>query len=204
MDIISQYSELVDSIILTARKMYSLRYEMSNGGNLSIRVPGKDWMIVKATNIAFDEVDKNSLVVTDFGGTVVEGDLKPSKESLLHGAIYSALPHANAILHCHSPYATAWAAKHHFLEFSTHHAREKLGFCPVLDTHSYAVTKEYFPSILSLFQKNEKMRSFILRGHGQVTVGKTMREATYLAELIEETAQISILSRVMHDSFEVN
>lgn len=197
MGIISQYRDLVDSLIIVAHKMYSFRYEMSDGGNLSIRIPGKTWMIVKGTNVAFDEVDATTLVVTDFDGNIIDGSVKPSKESLLHGAIYSALPHVNAIMHCHSPYATAWAANHDALEFSTHHAQYKLGFCPVLDTHSYVVPKEYFPTIVNFFQANDDMRAFILRGHGQVTVGKTMRDAGYLAELVEETAQISTLSHVI-------
>ena len=38
------------------------------------------------------------------------------------------------------------------------------------------------------------MNAFLLRGHGQVTVGGKMREAAYLAELVEETAQISLLA----------
>jgi L-ribulose-5-phosphate 4-epimerase len=195
-DILFEYSDLVDAIILAARKMYNFRYEMSDGGNLSMRIPGKDWMIVKGTNIAFDEVDFTSLVVTDFEGNLIDGSLKPSKESLLHGALYKALPQINAIMHCHSPYATAWAKDHDSLEFSTHHARMKLGFCPVFDTFSYVVPREYFETIVDSFHENENMKAFLLRGHGQVTVGKTMRESSYLAELIEETAQISILSRV--------
>jgi L-ribulose-5-phosphate 4-epimerase len=43
------------------------------------------------------------------------------------------------------------------------------------------------------------MKAFLLRGHGQVTVGKTIRDATYLAELVEETAQISIFVRLLKD-----
>ena len=197
MDIFSQYRYLVDSLIVAAKKMYDFRYEMSDGGNLSIRIPEKNWMIVKGTNIAFDEVDVTTLVVTDFNGNVVEGCVKPSKESLLHGVLYAALPQVHAIMHCHSPYATAWAADHDTLEFSTHHARYKLGFCPVLDTHSYVVPQESFPEIINLFHAHENMRAFILRGHGQVTVGKSMRDAAYLTELVEETAQISTLSHVI-------
>jgi len=197
MEFKAQYRNLVDSLITTAKKMYAFRYEMSDGGNLSVRIPEKKLMIVKGTNVAFDEVDSSTLVVTDFDGNVIEGNIKPSKESLLHGFLYSALPHINAIMHCHSPYATAWAANHDSLEFSTHHARYKLGSCPVLDTHSYVVPKEYFPIIVDLFQTSENMRAFILRGHGQVTVGESMRDAGYLAELVEETAQISTLSYVM-------
>ena len=87
------------------------------------------------------------------------------------------------------------ADKHETLDFSTRHSEMKLGGnVPVFDTHSYAVPKEYFPMILEEFRKNKEMNAFLLRGHGQVTVAGTMREAAYLAELVEETAQISLLA----------
>ena len=51
-----EYKELSDAMEQAAHKFYQLRYQMSNGGNLSMRVPGHDWMLVKATDVAFDEV----------------------------------------------------------------------------------------------------------------------------------------------------
>lgn len=189
-----EYMDLVGEVKKAAVKFYNLRYQMSNGGNLSVRIPGKEWMLVKGTDVAFDEVGPETLVITDFDGNVIEGTIKPSKEALLHGAIYKAVPWAGAIMHCHSPYATAWAANHDCLEFSTHHSEMKLGGAvPVFDTHSYAVPKECFPMILKAFSDNPKTNAFLLRAHGQVTVGKDMREAAYLAELVEETAQIARL-----------
>ena len=50
-----EYKELSDAMEQAAHKFYQLRYQMSNGGNLSMRVPGHDWMLVKATDVAFDE-----------------------------------------------------------------------------------------------------------------------------------------------------
>lgn len=190
-----RYANLVRDMEKAAHKFYQLRYQMSNGGNLSVRVPDKELMIVKKTDVAFDEVCADTLVVTDFDGNVVEGNGKPSKEALLHGAIYIKIPRAGAIMHCHSPYATAWAAEHDCLDFSTHHAALKFrGEVPVFDTHSYAVPKEYFPEITAFLEENEGTNAFLLRAHGQVTVASDMRMAAYLAELMEETAQISILS----------
>lgn len=190
---IEKYGNIVGEITRAAEKFYRLRYQMSNGGNLSVRIPGEDLMLVKGTDVAFDEVGPDTLVITDFDGNVVEGRIKPSKEALLHGALYKELSEVCAVMHCHSPYATAWAAGHEALEFSTHHSRIKLnGYVPVFDTHSYAVPKEYFPMILKAFRDHPKMNAFLLRGHGQVTVGKDMRESGYLAELVEETAQIAL------------
>lgn len=193
--ILEEYVDLVKEIEKAAHKFYKLRYQMSNGGNLSVRVPGKDQMIVKGTDVAFDEVAGDTLVVADFDGNMLEGKGKPSKEALLHGALYKKVPKVNAIMHCHSPFATAWAAGHGTLQFSTYHSELKLyGNVPVFDTHSYAVPKEYFPEILRIFDRNPRTAAFLLKGHGQVTMGKDMREAAYLAELVEETAQIAVLS----------
>ena len=190
-----QYADLIRSMEHSAHKLYQLRYQMSNGGNLSVRILGKDLMIVKKTDVAFDEVSADTLIVTDFDGNVREGSGKPSKEALLHGAIYKTIPKAGAVMHCHSPYATAWAAAHDSLDFSTHHAALKFhGAVPVFDTHSYAVPKEYFPEITTFLSEHDGANAFLLRGHGQVTLASDIRMATYLAELIEETAQISILS----------
>ena len=190
-----RYANLIQDIERAAHRFYQLRYQMSNGGNLSARVPGEALMIVKKTDVAFDEVCPETLIVTDFDGNVVEGTGKPSKEALLHGAIYRKIPRAGAIMHCHSPYATAWAAVHDSLAFSTHHAALKFhGAVPVFDTHSYAVPKDYFPQITAFLEENEGATAFLLRAHGQVTLASDMRMAAYLAELMEETAQISILS----------
>ncbi len=191
------YKEQVEALQQAAERFYRLRYQMSNGGNLSIRIAGKEQMLVKATDVAFDEVGRDTVVVTDFDGNVTLGDKKPSKEALLHGALYRAFPHIGAIMHCHSPYATAWAAAHEQLEFATHHSRLKLGgYVPVFDTRSYAVPKEYFPHILENLANHPDTCGFLLKAHGQVTLGKDMREAAYLAELVEETAQIAILSQI--------
>lgn len=193
--IMDEYKTLAWEIEKAAVKFYNLKLQMSNGGNLSVRIPGKEWMMVKGTDVAFDEVKQETLVITDFDGNVIEGTMKPSKEALLHGTIYKERPDVNAIMHCHSLYATAWAAKHEELEFATHHSRLKLqGKVPVFDTHSYAVPKEYFPMITGFLTEHEKSNAFLLRAHGQVTLGKDMRDASYLAELVEETAQIALLA----------
>lgn len=195
MSIRSDNQQIVDSLIRTAKKMYALRYEMSDGGNMSARIPGTDYMIVKGTNVSFEVTDFDSLVVTDFDGHIIEGSKKPSKESLLHGALYKKLPELGSVMHVHSPYANAWGYDHAELEFATYHAEIKLkGYCPVFDAENYVVPQAYFPTILKAFDAHPDMNSFILRKHGTVALGKNIEAATYLAELVEETAQIAVLA----------
>lgn len=189
------YRAQIEALVQAAHKFYRLRYQMGDGGNLSVRVPDAPLMIVKGTDVSFEEVSAQTLVLCDFDGNVQGGALRPSKEALLHGALYRSLPEIGAVMHCHSPWATAWAAGHEELALSTHHAGLKFSHqVPVFDTHSYAVPKEFFPQITAYFQANPQRNAFLLRMHGQVTMAKDMRKAAYLAELVEETAQIAILS----------
>lgn len=197
LNLLDEYEDIVTDLGTQAKKFYDMKYQMSNGGNLSARIPNTNYMIVKGTDVDFSCVNKQTLVVTDFNGNVIEGEIKPSKEALLHGAIYDKLPHVKAIMHCHSPWTIAWGALHEQLEFSTYHSDLKLkGYCPVFDTNSYAVSKEYIEKILEELEKFPEMNSFILRKHGQVTFGTNIKSAALLAELVEETAQVALLAKL--------
>jgi L-ribulose-5-phosphate 4-epimerase len=193
-----EIEEIMRGLASAAKQFYSARLQTGNGGNLSARCPGKDWMIVKGTDIAFSEVSEQTLVVTDFDGKLISGSIKPSKEALLHGALYRRLPEAGAIMHCHSPWATGWASTGKALEFATYHSKLKLrGEVPVFDSGAYAVPEAFFPVILALFDQCPEAQAFLLKGHGQVTLGKNIREAAYNAELVEETAQIAVIGSLL-------
>jgi len=197
MEIKKAHIELAGDLCEQAHKMYKLRYQMSNGGNLSAKIPGSNCMIVKGTDVDFLSVSPETLVVCNFDANLLEGSIKPSKEALLHGAIYRRFPWVGAIMHCHSPWATAWAAGQGCLSFATYHSAIKLkNYCPVFDTGSYVVSQQWIDIILDDIEKHPEMNSFLLRGHGQVTMAKTIGEAASLAELVEETAQIALLSKL--------
>jgi L-ribulose-5-phosphate 4-epimerase len=185
------------ALIAATKRFYKAKFQMGNGGNVSARVPGKDLMIVKATEVAFSELSEETLITCDFDGKIIEGAKKPSKESLLHGALYKKVPWAQAIMHCHSPWATGWAASHTELEWATYHSELKLKApVPVFDSQSYAVPVEYFPKILAHFDRFPDARAFLLKGHGQVALGVSVWDAAFNAEFVEETAQIAVISRM--------
>jgi L-ribulose-5-phosphate 4-epimerase len=191
-------SVIKQELIASAKRFYNAKFQMGNGGNVSARVPGKDLMLVKATEVSFSEMDESTLIICDFNGNIVEGTRRPSKESLLHGALYKKVPWCEAIMHCHSPWAVGWAACGKALDFATYHAELKLK-APVriFDTRSYAVPVEYFSQILSLFDEYPETHAFLLKGHGQVALGKNVWDAAYNAELVEETAQIAAIGKML-------
>ena len=66
MDIRTKNKEIVTGLTKEAQKLYKLRYQMGNGGNVSARILGSDYMIVKGTDVDFLHVSAETLVVTDY------------------------------------------------------------------------------------------------------------------------------------------
>lgn len=179
-----------------ARTLYRQQMQTSDGGNISMRLEGRR-MLIKGSKSSFARCAARDFVVADFEGNLVEGDSAPSKESPLHGAIYKRFSRAGAIVHCHSPYSTACAAVMDQLAFSTYHSEIKLGLpVRVFDTGGYAVAPGQVERIVTEYEPDSPILAFLLRSHGLVAVGKDLTQAQNIAELIEETAKIHVLSRV--------
>jgi len=181
-------------MIEAARRAYQRGIQTGTGGNLSARVPGEALMVVKPSGISFIECTPDNLVVTDFDGKLVAGTGKPSREALLHGALYRAVPALGGVVHCHSPWSIAWGLKKRDLPLITYHSQLKFGVpLPTLNVEAPVVPAEAFPQITALFAEHPKLPGFLLVAHGVVAVGRDAIAAEHVAELVEETAQNAFL-----------
>ena len=79
-------------------------------GNVSARDPSSGLIVIKPSGVPYDVLDPADLVVVDAAGTVVEGDLAPSSDTLSHLVVYREMPEVNGVVHTHSTFATAFAA----------------------------------------------------------------------------------------------
>lgn len=184
-----------------AKKLSSRNMQTGNGGNISLRLTDHAFL-VKATDTSFDRANPSDFVVCDMEGNLLEGEKRASKESGLHGALYKKYTACQAIVHCHSPWATGWASTLKPLPTATYHSVLKLGGnIPCIDTNSYAVPREYYEQIFDLLDKTEGGKGFLLKGHGQVAFGKSLYEALDLAELIEETAHIAVIEQLLKGNY---
>lgn len=180
-----------------ARTLYRQQMQVSDGGNISVRYE-RDHMLIKGSRSSFGGCGTGDFVVADFDGNLLLGTIEPSKESPLHGAIYRRFKKAGAIVHCHSPFTTACAARMDQLAFSTYHSQVKLKTpVRVFDTGSYAVAPEDVEWILDRYEPDSPILAFLLRSHGLVAVGETLSQAQNIAELLEETAKIHLLSGII-------
>lgn len=178
-----------------ARRAYVRGIQTGNGGNISVRVPGENLMVVKPSGVSLIDCSPENLTVTDFDRKIVEGTRKPTRECVLHGELYKHFPAIGGIVHTHSPWAIAWSFTGRDLPLLTMHTRLKLGHpVPVRFFSSpQGVLLEEMPEILRLFQEKPDLTAFILGAHGVVAVGPDVLEAEHTAELIEETAQVAFL-----------
>ena len=80
-------------------------------GNVSARVPGHDLLVIKPSGVSYDELTPEAMVITDLEGNLVDGDGYPSSDTAAHAYVYKHMPEVGGVVHTHSTYATAWAAR---------------------------------------------------------------------------------------------
>lgn len=155
-------------------------------------------MVVKPSGVSLADCTPETMIVTDFSGNVVEGNRKPTRESVLHGELYKNLPEVGGVVHTHSPWSIAWSFTGRELPLLTLHTQLKLAHpIPVRFFSSpKGVLKEEMPVVLGLFEAHPDLKAFILGAHGIVAVGPDVLEAEHTAELVEETAQVAYLHEV--------
>ncbi|MBQ5756451.1 MAG: class II aldolase/adducin family protein [Erysipelotrichaceae bacterium] len=185
---------ICEQLVEACKRAYARGIQMNSGGNVSARVPGQDLMIVKASGSSFADATVDGFVITDFDGNKVSGEGKPTREALLHGLIYRLCPNVNAVVHTHAPWSIAYSSSKKPLKRITWHSQLKMNAdLPTLDVPAPMVKPEYFYMVEEILKENPELPGFLLVDHGLVAMGKDAINAEHTAQLIEETAEVSIL-----------
>lgn len=182
-----------------SHRAYAFNLVPGVSGNLSVRVPGKERILIKATGRSLGDVTDSDVLLVDFDGQVIEEtDRRPSKEAFFHLAIYRLRPDVGAVAHLHPPYTLAFAATHRLPPLLTGASRTFLGDGLVLIPPAPAGSRELVQHIAVAFS-NPKVRAAILAEHGSVTVGADLYEAFYLTQYVEDAARTVILTQGLRD-----
>ena len=80
-------------------------------GNVSQRLYSADLMVIKPSGVRYDRLTPDDMVVCDLDGVLVDGDHSPSSDTAAHAYVYRHMPEIYGVVHTHSTYATAWAAR---------------------------------------------------------------------------------------------
>lgn len=182
-------NEKKDALIATARRCFDVGLQTNAGGNLSVALDSADAIVIKPSGVGFAECTRDNLQVVHLDGTIETSDLKPSKDLGFHLDLYRIRDDIRAVVHCHSPWATGYASAGIEIPCLTVQTIEKIGRMPLipLSTQGGPQTEVEISPVF----RDPSVRAAVLANHGTIGVGKTLMAAQYLAEIIEETAQIA-------------
>lgn len=166
-------------------------------GNVSARVPGANLMVIKPSEVTYDQLSADAMVVTDLDGNLVDGQQYPSSDTATHAYVYRHLPRVGGIAHTHSRYATAWAAAGQPIPcVLTMIADEFGGPIPV---GPFSLIGESTGRGIVDTLAGHRSPAVLMRGHGPFTIGRDAREAVKAAVMVEDVARTVYLARALGD-----
>jgi autoinducer 2 (AI-2) kinase len=179
--------ERASEIIRIVDELYASHLITATGGNVSARIaPGHSELWITPSRMFKGELSEDALVRIDLEGRPLDpGARSPSSERLMHTAVYRARPEAEAVIHCHAPHATILAnADLPFLPISTEAA-----FFADLPRVPFIMpgTAELAAAIEECAQRSW---ATLMKNHGLLVAGRSLRSAADMAEVIERSAEI--------------
>ena len=165
-------------------------------GNVSARVPGSGLMVIKPSGVRYDDLTPESMVVLTLDGTVVDGDLAPSSDTATHAYVYRAMADVGGVVHTHSPYATAWAARGEAIPCSITAMADEFGGDIPLGPFARIGGEEIGKGVVATLS-GHRSPAVLMRSHGVFTIGGTAEAAVKAAVMCEDVARTMHLARAL-------
>jgi len=184
-------TKLRDDIARLAKSMFDRGLTFGSSGNISVRT--EDGWLMTPTGSTMGNLDPARISKLDDNGNLISGD-KPTKETILHIAMYEERPKTGAVVHLHSTHSVAVSCLADIdpadvLPPITAYYVMKIGKLPLVP---------YFPpGDLDLAKAVREMASdhhaVLLANHGPVVAGTSLQDAVYATEELEETAKLYLM-----------
>jgi HCOMODA/2-hydroxy-3-carboxy-muconic semialdehyde decarboxylase len=172
--------------IISAGRILSQKHLVEGFGHVSARIPGTE-LFLMTPRIGLALVQEADLLTLNLRGEVVEGRHPAPFEAWLHTAIMNAKPRVNAITRIHARVANIFSVTDRQLEPVHNHGSFFAGGVPVFHTPDLISTKKLGDEVSQALGDKP---AILLRGNGQVTVGRTIPEAVMMAIYLEEAAEV--------------
>lgn len=218
-------SALPDTIARIRREVCGLHAELTRyelvvwtAGNVSARVPGYDLMVIKPSGVSYDELTPELMVVTDLYGTPVTGisadavgaaatwenpELTPSSDTAAHAFVYRHMPEVGGVVHTHSTYATAWAARGEAIPCVLTMMGDEFGGNIPVGPFALIGDDSIGRGIVETLQASHSP-AVLMQNHGPFTIGKDARTAVKAAVMCEEVAKTVHISRQLGEPLPID
>jgi L-ribulose-5-phosphate 4-epimerase len=171
-------------------------------GNVSERVvvdpavgPGSDdLLVIKPSGITYDELSPQAMVVCDLDGRRVDGERVPSSDTAAHAYVYRHMPQVGGVVHTHSTYATAWAARGEEIPCVLTMMADEFGG-PIPVGPFATIGDDSIGRGIVETLREARSPAVLMRNHGPFTIGPNGRSAVKAAVMLEEVARTIHIAR---------
>ena len=173
-----------------------VRYQLVawTSGNVSARVPGTELMVIKPSGVSYDDLTPSNMVVLDLDGNKVDGDLSPSSDTDAHAYVYRHMPEVGGVVHTHSTYASAWAARDEAIPCVLTGMADEFGGDIPVGPFALIGGDDIGKGIVATLT-GHRSKAILMRNHGVFTIGKDAKAAVKAAVLCEDVARTVHIAR---------
>ena len=206
----SKYQDIKQSAYDANMQLPKLGLVLFTFGNVSAADRKLGVFAIKPSGVPYDELSPDKMVIVDFDGNTVEGDLRPSSDTKTHAVLYKHWEHINGIVHTHSTYATSWAQSQRCIPIygTTHadHLTADIPCAPPMDDEMIRGDYEYQTGfqIINHFEQSgldyKETEMVLVGNHAPFTWGKTAEKAVYNSAVLEAVAQMAYLTEQINNN----
>jgi L-fuculose-phosphate aldolase len=178
-------------IIRTGRKLWERQYVDGNGGNISVRL-GAEFVLCTPTMLSKADLEAADICLSDLNGKILAGDRTLTSELLLHLEIYKANLRARAVVHCHPPYATAFAMAGIIPPNGLIPEYEVFIGPAAVAPYETPGTQAFAETVLPFVHEHN---TILLKNHGVVCWADTVTHAEWLAEIVDTYCKTYLIAK---------
>jgi L-ribulose-5-phosphate 4-epimerase len=172
------------------------RYQLVvwTAGNVSARVPGHELLVIKPSGVSYDDLTPDNMVVCDLQGRVVEGEHAPSSDTEAQAYVYREMPEVGGVVHTHSTYATAWAARAEPVPCVLTMGADEFGGEIPVGPFAIIGDDSIGRGIVETL-RGSRSPAVLMQNHGVFSIGPTARAAVKAAVMCEDVARTVHIAR---------
>lgn len=168
------------------------------GGNVSGRVQGTDYFVIKPSGVSYEDLTPENMVLCSMDGLPIEGTLgserSPSSDTAAHAYVYRNMPEVGGIVHTHSTYAVAWAARGEEIPCVITGMADEFGGPIPVGPFAIIGDDSIGRGIVETL-KNHRSRAVLMQNHGPFTIGINPKDAVKAAVMCEDAARTIHIAR---------
>ena len=181
------------AVLLRAAARHGFNESIDN--HFSLALPGRDDLfLLNRYGPHWSEITPADILLIDLEGNVVDGEHAPSSDTAAHAYVYRHMPEVGGVVHTHSTYATAWAARGEPIPCVLTMVADEFGGEVPVGPFALIGDDAIGRGIVDTL-RHSRSRAVLMAGHGPFTIGRDARDAVKAAVMLEDVARTVHVAR---------